>query len=124
VPLASLRTTVAAACVAGAIAGLLPLAGCRTPPPEPITFADRSIVVENLTKDEWQNVEVWLNDHYRVTKFRMPPGERFNIPLRAFVAGFGQRFDPVRQSIRGIEVTATVHGGKPVKLVWGTGRRR
>ena len=74
--------------------------------------------------DEWQNVEVWLNDHYRVTKSRMPPGERFSIPLSAFVAGFGQRFDAARQPIRGVEVTASAAGGRPVKLVWGTGRRR
>jgi hypothetical protein len=97
---------------------------CRTQPAEPITFADRSVVVENLTSEEWQNVEVWLNDHYRVTRSRMPPGERFNIPFSMFVAGFGQRFDPARQPIRGVEVNATSAGGRPVRLVWGTGRRR
>ena len=102
----------------------LAVSSCRKPPPEPITFQDRSLVVENLTADEWQNVEVWLNDHYRVTKSRMPPGERFSIPLSAFVAGFGQRFDAARQSIRGVEVTASVAGGRPIRLVWGTGRRR
>jgi hypothetical protein len=98
--------------------------GCGTPPPEPISFEGRAIVVTNLTADEWQNVEVWLNDHYRVTKSRMPPGERFSIPLSAFVAGFGQRFDPARQPFRGVEVTASAPGGRAVKLVWGTGRRR
>jgi hypothetical protein len=97
---------------------------CSTTPPEPITFADRAIVVQNLTSDEWQNVEIWLNDHYRVTRFRMPPGERFSIPLSAFVAGFGQRFDGARQPIRGVEVTASTRDGRTVKLVWGTGRRR
>jgi hypothetical protein len=102
----------------------LAVSSCRKPPPEPITFQDRSLVVENLTADEWQNVEVWLNDHYRVTKSRMPPGERFSIPFSAFVAGFGQRFDAARQSIRGVEVTASVAGGRPIRLVWGTGRRR
>ena len=107
------------------VIGLFLAAGaCSDVPPEPITFQGRSIVVENLTADEWQNVEVWLNDHYRVTKSRMPPGERFNIPLSAFVAGFGQRFDARRQPIRGVEVSATAPGGRPVKLVWGTGRRR
>jgi hypothetical protein len=114
----------------GAVIGLaaasavVALSSCRTPPPEPITFQGRAIVVENMTADEWQNVEVWLNDHYRVTKSRMPPGERFSIPLSAFVAGFGQRFDAARQPIRGVEVTAVVPRGRPVRLVWGTGRRR
>ena len=110
-------------CLAALAAAVASLA-CRTPPPEPITFQDRAIVVENQTADEWQNVEVWLNDHYRVTKSRMPPGERFSIPLSAFVAGFGQRFDAARQPIRGVEVSASAPGGRPVRLVWGTGRRR
>jgi hypothetical protein len=107
-----------------AIAVALAIPACRRAPPEPITFVDRAIVVENLTTDEWQNVEVWLNDHYRVTKSRMPPGERFSIPLSAFVAGFGQRFDAASQPIRGVEVNATAQGGRAVRLVWGTGRRR
>jgi hypothetical protein len=105
-------------------AAVLGSAACRTPPAEPITFADKAVVVENATADEWQNVEVWVNDHYRVTRSRMVPGERFSIPLSAFVAGFGQRFDPVRQGVRGVEVTAAGPGGRPVKLDWGTGRRR
>jgi hypothetical protein len=107
-----------------AVAAALMVTACRTPPPEPITFQGRAIVVENLTADDWQNVEVWLNDHYRVTKPHMPPGERFSIPLSSFVAGFGQRFDAARQSIRGVEVTASAPGGRAVRLVWGTGRRR
>lgn len=115
------------AAVAGVVvllAALVPGAACRDAPPEPITFVDRSIVVQNLTQDEWQNVEVWLNHHYRVTKSRMPPGERFSIPLSAFVAGFGQRFNAARQPIRGVEVNAVGPGGTKVRLVWGEGRRR
>jgi hypothetical protein len=105
-------------------AAALALASCHAQTPRPITIQDRSIAVENQTPDEWQNVEVWVNDHYRVTKTRMAPRERFSIPLDAFVAGFGQRFNPVRQVLRGIEVTASTAGGHPVRLVWGTGRRR
>ena len=110
-------------CAAAVLAGLAAPA-CRTAPAEPISFTDRAVVVENLTTEEWQNVEVWLNDHYRVTKPRMPPGERFSIPFSAFVAGFGQRFEAARQPIRGVEVVATAPGGRAVKLVWGAGRRR
>ena len=106
------------------LAWALGVSACSAPPPEPITFIDRAIIVENLTTEEWQNVEVWLNDHYRVTKSRMPPGERFSIPFSAFVAGFGQRFDAARQPIRGVEVNATAPGGQKVRIVWGAGRRR
>ena len=120
---AGLRRYLAVGAVLTLAAGL-GLPGCGSAPPEPITFEGRAIVVTNLTADEWQNVEVWLNDHYRVTKSRMPPGERFGIPFSAFVAGFGQRFDSARQPIRGVEVSASAPGGRAVKLVWGTGRRR
>jgi hypothetical protein len=106
------------------VAAALEASGCGAPPPEPIAFEARGVVVTNLTADEWQNVEIWLNDHYRVTKSRMPPGERFSIPFSAFVAGFGQRFEVARQPIRGVEVSAAAPGGSAVKLVWGSGRRR
>ncbi|MCK7478789.1 MAG: hypothetical protein M0C28_16490 [Candidatus Moduliflexus flocculans] len=80
-------------------------AACRATPPNRSPSRGGPSSSTNLTADEWQNVEVWLNDHYRVTKSRMPPGERFGIPFSAFVAGFGQRFDAARQPIRGVEVT-------------------
>lgn len=118
------RTLAAAGLVAAAAALSASAAGCRAPEPPPITIGDRAITVENRTADAWQNVEVWVNDHYRVTKPRMAPMERFAIPMSAFVAGFGQRYDPGRQILKGVEVTATTADGRPVTLVWGTGRRR
>ena len=118
------RLAAAAGALVLAAAALFPGASCRDEPPEPITFVERAIVVQNLTADEWQNVEIWLNNHYRVTKSRMPPGERFSVPFSAFVAGFGQRFDAARQPIRGVEVNAAGPGGSKVRLVWGEGRRR
>ncbi len=92
--------------------------------PNPIRLAANQMTVENRTPQEWLSVEVWVNDHYRVTKSSMGPGEQFTIPLGAFVAGFGQRFDPKRQVVQGVEVTATTRSGPPVKLVYGRGRRR
>lgn len=92
--------------------------------PDPIQIQQRALVVENQTSTAWANVEVWVNDHYRVTRGRMERGERFAIPLDTFVAGFGQRFDPSRQHLTGVEITATGEDSRPVKLVWGTGRRR
>jgi hypothetical protein len=118
----SWRRMIGAAMVA-ALSGLVP-AACSAPAPSPITIGERAVTVENQSADEWQSVEVWVNDHYRVTKSRMPSGERFAIPLTAFVAGFGQRFDPARQVVQGVEVTASLPDGTPVKLVLGRGRRR
>jgi len=105
-------------------AGLWGAAACSSAARSPFTVTERAITVENQSRDAWDNVEVWLNDHYRVIKPRMAPGERFDIPLNTFVAGFGQRFSPGRQIVKGIEVTATTGSGQAVRLVWGEGRRR
>jgi hypothetical protein len=97
--------------------------GSREEPP-PIRLAGRLLTVENRTPDDWQNVEVWVNDHYRVTKPSMAAGEQFVIPLDACVAGFGQRFDPKRQVVQGVEVTARSKAGASVTIIHGRGRRR
>ncbi len=113
--LLSVAVAVVVACAASA---------CAPEAPDPIRIEGRQMTVTNTSHDVWLDVEVWLNDHYRVTRPRMPPGERLGIPLDAFVAGFGQRFNAARQVVQGIEVTATTPGGLRVRHVWGQGRRR
>jgi hypothetical protein len=98
--------------------------GCRGKPEPPIRVEGNLITLENQTGRDWSNVEIWLNDHYRVTKPTLLRGERVQVPLDVFVAGFGQRFDTRRQTPLGIQVVATAGGGTPVKLEWGRGGRR
>jgi hypothetical protein len=98
-------------------------AGACAPAPERLTLEGRRITVYNDTGEAWKAVEVWVNDHYRVTRAEMVPDERFVVPLESFVAGFGQRFES-NQRVTGIEVTATDQSGDPVRLTWGNGRRR
>lgn len=93
------------------------------PPPERLQMNGRTLVLFNDTRSEWRGVEIWVNDHYRVTRDHIAPGERFAIPLDAFVAGLGQRFER-HQQVKGIEVTAKDGSGDPVRIVWGQGRRR
>jgi hypothetical protein len=109
----------------GALAAffVLAVAACADDPPPAIVVEERVLHVRNLTQQPWSGVEIWMNDHYRVTRSTMAAGERLHVPLDLFVAGFGQRFDPARASVRGVEVTATSAAG-PVRLVWGSGRRR
>jgi hypothetical protein len=109
----------------GLLAGAaLVFQACSSEAPRDIIVDTRTITVVNHSQESWENVEIWLNDHYRVTRPRMLAGERFGVPLNAFVAGFGQRFVPGRQVVRGIEVTATTGKGQAVRLVFGEGRRR
>ncbi len=97
--------------------------GCAEDRPA-ITLQQHQVTIENQTGDRWTNIEIWLNDHYRVTARELLPGGRLTVPLDTFVAGFGQRFDRRRQSPFGIEVTARTDRGREIRIEWGNGRRR
>jgi hypothetical protein len=88
-----------------------------------VVQSDR-ITVVNTTDSAWSDVEVWLNDHYRGQVRALAAGQRLEMPIRRFVAGFGQNFDPAKQAPYGIEVTARGPNGEPVRISWGRGRRR
>ncbi|MGH8186338.1 MAG: hypothetical protein ACREUC_07225 [Steroidobacteraceae bacterium] len=112
------KPVLARAALAGAV-----LAGACATPPERLTLEGRTITVFNDSGEAWKGVEIWVNDHYRVTRETIVPDERFQVSLESFAAGFGQRF-PRDQSVDGIEITATDESGDPVRLVYGSGRRR
>lgn len=103
---------------------LILLAGACREPIQPLVVDAHEVAVTNTTSTPWTDIEIWVNDHYRVTTARLEPRGRFHAPLDAFVAGFGQRFDPRRQAVRGVEVTATTSTGESIRLRWGEGRRR
>lgn len=100
------------------------LAGCSHEEPPVFLVAPTQITVFNRTDVRWKNVDVWMNDHYRVQAPELLPGGRLDIPIRTFVSGWGLRFDPKRQVPFGIEVDAKGANDQPVRLVWGKGRRR
>jgi hypothetical protein len=100
------------------------LAACSEEEKHPLIVAQDHITVINMTDTAWSDVEVWLNDHYRVQAPELKVGQRLDVPIGVFIAGFGQRFDPKKQVPFGIEVTAKDVDGKPVRLTWGKGRRR
>lgn len=103
---------------------LVALAACRAEERNPIVVAPDRITVINMTDTAWREVDVWLNDHYRAQARDLAPGQRLDVPIGVFVAGFGQRFDAKKQAPFGVEVTASGADGRPVRLVWGKGRRR
>jgi hypothetical protein len=98
-------------------------AGACGSPPEPLVVERTAIRLENSTNTTWTDIEIWVNNHYRVTRDRMIPGERLQVPLDVFVAGFGQRFDTRRQSVKGVEVTGK-QGKETFRFVWGEGRKK
>ena len=107
-----------------ALAALFGVAAACGHAKDPIIVAGGAISIENQTSEDWKNVEVWINDHFRGSADSLPAHGRLRAPLNSFVAGFDQRFDRTRQSVFGVEVTARTASGRPVRLVWGSGRRQ
>jgi hypothetical protein len=89
---------------------------CRSAPEEPLKLERNLLTVDNRTSDDWKNVEIWVNTYYRVTVASIASGSRFQAPLDAFVAGYGQRFNYHSTQIRDVRLTATGGDGKPFEL--------
>src|SRR5262245_45830698 len=102
------------ACAAVAASAIV--AGCASPPQEPLKLEGNLLTVDNRSSENWNAVEIWLNVYYRVTTKSIPAGGRFQVPLDAFVAGFGQRFDFHRAQITDLRLIATLPDGKPIEL--------
>ena len=97
---------------------------CRQDTRQAIRVGDGRVVVTNLTGEAWSGVDVWLNDYYRAQASSLLPGQRLEIPLDVFVAGFDRRFDRRRQAPSGVAVEARRADGARVSLTWGSGKRR
>ena len=97
-------------------AAALSIAGCRTPPIEPLKLEGNLLTIDNRSSRDWVNVEVWLNTYYRVTAKSIPAGGRAQMPLDTFVAGFGQRFNFRRAQITDLRLTAKLPDGTPLEL--------
>jgi hypothetical protein len=64
------------------------------------------LTVHNQTGDDWKDVEIWLNHSFRATTRTIPAGSRFQVPLNAFVTGYGQRFDSRHTMADALRLTA------------------
>jgi hypothetical protein len=100
----------------GAAIAAIAVAGCSKPPQDPLTLEGNLLTVDNRSSSEWTNVEIWLNTYYRVTTTSIAAGGRFQVPLDAFVAGFGQRFNFRRAQIVDLRLSAKLPDGQPIEL--------
>jgi hypothetical protein len=104
-----------------ALAGLvvpMAVAACGRAEEPPIRLNGAWLVVENQSKIEWRDVSVTVNAYYKGVAPRVAVGGRLEAPLNGFVTGFGQRFNPARETVTHVEVRATDASGKPVALDW------
>ncbi len=102
-----------AACAAAAMAA----AACSSgPPPEPIQLDRGILTVDNRSKQDWSNVEIWINQYFRITTSSIPAGGRFQAPLGSAVSGFGQRFAFNRMPVKDVRLDAKLPDGSPLEL--------
>jgi hypothetical protein len=99
-----------------AIVAMAAGAACSKPPADPMQLERGTLTVSNRSTREWTHVEIWLNRSYRVTVASIPAGTTFQVPLNAFVAGFGQRFDPRHAQVQDLRLSATLPDGQPLEL--------
>ena len=92
------------------------MSGCSTPPVEPLKLDGNMLTVDNGSTRDWTGVEIWLNKNHRVTVPSIPAGGRMQVPLDAFVAGFGQRFNFRRTQVTDLRLTAKLPDGTPLEL--------
>ena len=66
------------------------VAGCSDPP-DPISVDGNAITVNNSSSDDWRNVLIVVNDHYRGGAPLLKAAGRLNAPVSQFDTGYGQR---------------------------------
>ena len=91
-------------------------AGCYKPPREAMVLEGGTLTIGNYSKQNWSNVEVWLNTYYRAAFTSIPPGGRMQAPLNRFVAGFGQRFNFDRMQVRDLRLTGKLPDRTPLEI--------
>ena len=104
------------ACLA-AVALTIAAAACRAPAPvEPLKLEGNLLTVDNRSSNDWTSVEIWLNKNHSVRTASIPAGGRLQVPLDAFVAGFGQRFNYKRTQITDLRLKARLPDGTPLEV--------
>ena len=109
------RASAARCCVVFALLALT--IGCRDKPPiDPLKLDGGMLTVDNRSSNDWTGVEIWLNRNHSVRIASIPAGGRQQVPLDAFVAGFGQRFNYKRTQITDLRLKGKLPDGSPFEI--------
>jgi hypothetical protein len=103
-------------CIAAAVLAVAAGACRAEPTPEPLKLDGNMLTVDNRSTQDWTSVEIWLNRNHSVRVPAIAAGSRLQVPLDAFVAGFGQRFDYKRTQITDLRLKAKLPDGSPIEL--------
>ena len=87
--------------------GMLVWSVACSPEPDPIAVDRDRISVLNRSSAEWRDLELRVNRYYMVKVASLARDGRFDAPIRRLQGGFGRYFDPTREQVRLVQVTAT-----------------
>ena len=93
----------------------LSLACTSKPPIDPLRLDGDRLTVNNRTPDAWNDVEIKINNQYRVVVPQILPGQRFDASLEAFLDVYGNHFRYAHQQVKDVRLRATANG-RPVDL--------
>ena len=82
----------------------------------PLQLEAGRLTVTNTTNDDWNKVEIWVNQQYRLTVDSIPAGQQLQTPLSIFIEAYGRRFDFARQQLKDLRLSATTKSGVPVDV--------
>ena len=82
----------------------------------PLQLDAGRLTVTNTTNDDWNKVEIWVNQQYRLTVDAIPAGQQLQTPLSIFIEAYGRRFDFARQQLKDLRLSATTKSGAPVDV--------
>src|SRR5262245_56233771 len=91
-------------------------AACSGPTRPPLNLDGNRLTIYNDTDETWSNVEVILNQHFRIQPKDIEPDGIVQAPLDVFVAGYGQRFNFKTMQITDLRLKAKRPNGEPLEL--------
>ena len=74
------------------------------------------LTIDNGTDETWSDVEVILNQHFRIQPKDIEPDGIVQAPLDIFVAGYGQRFNFKPMQITDLRLKAKRPDGQPFEV--------
>ena len=90
---------------------------CGAPPVEVLQLDSSQLTVVNHSGQVWRDVEVWINQQFRVTTPMIMNDQAFHARLEHFVSGYGQKFNFSRMQINDVRMKAKGEDGAPVEIV-------
>jgi hypothetical protein len=86
--------------------------------PSAINVDGTRVAVQNGSPDDWHDVKITVNAYYRGGLPQLPARGRVEGEVSNLETGLGHRFDPARERVTSVEVTAVDAAGRPILLKW------